>query len=312
MVFCALLSVGFAGGPALAAIDSSSVPGACDPGLATSACALREASSPRDRAPVRGKLGPTGRKLHALGNNVPVPKPRPVVETAAPSITLAPAATERTITPRSRPADEAADQPVTPTAPPVPEMAMPQMDNACLTALQQRAEVIRASQPTAKDAACRIPDPVELIATKAPYTVDFTDGLKLGCTFAESMVAFVEKVAQPLARHHIGRSLTKLHSGQGFVCRRRNNALTGKLSEHAFGNAMDIIAFEFEGGKRIPVRAASDMADNEAAFFTALRKASCGYFTTVLGPGTNAAHATHLHFDLGRTGGKKRAYRICQ
>ena len=42
-----------------------------------------------------------------------------------------------------------------------------------------------------------------------------------------------------------------------------------------------------------------------------LRTSACGYFTTVLGPGSNEAHKNHLHFDLALHG-KSDNYRICQ
>jgi hypothetical protein len=42
-----------------------------------------------------------------------------------------------------------------------------------------------------------------------------------------------------------------------------------------------------------------------------LRTTACGYFTTILGPGSNASHADHLHFDLGLHG-KTGNYRICE
>jgi hypothetical protein len=43
----------------------------------------------------------------------------------------------------------------------------------------------------------------------------------------------------------------------------------------------------------------------------AFRTAACGYFTTVLGPGANAAHASHFHFDLAMRG-KNGDHRICE
>ena len=45
--------------------------------------------------------------------------------------------------------------------------------------------------------------------------------------------------------------------------------------------------------------------------FTTLRTAACGWFTTILGPGSDAAHATHWHLDIERHGSSDR-YRICQ
>ena len=42
-----------------------------------------------------------------------------------------------------------------------------------------------------------------------------------------------------------------------------------------------------------------------------IRVAACGWFTTVLGPGSDAAHAEHLHVDILQHGSSDR-YRICQ
>jgi hypothetical protein len=42
-----------------------------------------------------------------------------------------------------------------------------------------------------------------------------------------------------------------------------------------------------------------------------MRQAACGWFTTVLGPGADAAHAEHVHFDVLRHGASDN-YRICE
>jgi hypothetical protein len=42
-----------------------------------------------------------------------------------------------------------------------------------------------------------------------------------------------------------------------------------------------------------------------------LRTSACGYFTTVLGPGSNEAHKNHFHFDLALHG-RSDNYRICE
>ena len=77
-------------------------------------------------------------------------------------------------------------------------------------------------------------------------------------------------------------------------CRPRNG--TSKLSEHAFGNALDIGAFMLSDERQITVGGAKD--PKEAEFMLAVRLAACGPFKTVLGPGSDADHATHFHFDL--------------
>jgi hypothetical protein len=50
---------------------------------------------------------------------------------------------------------------------------------------------------------------------------------------------------------------------------------------------------------------------SETTFLHTMRQASCGWFTTVLGPGSDAAHAEHFHFDILRHGASD-TYRICQ
>lgn len=148
--------------------------------------------------------------------------------------------------------------------------------------------------------------------TRATFPVQFNNKLTLDCPFALALAKFSSGTTQPLARHHLGTAIEKIHSGEGFVCRRRNNSLTGKLSEHAFGNATDWVGFTFVDGSRLAIKSTDEMAEDEAAFLDSVRTAACGTFTTVLGPGSNAAHSSHFHFDLGRSKGRKNPYRICE
>ena len=69
-----------------------------------------------------------------------------------------------------------------------------------------------------------------------------------------------------------------------------------KLSEHAFGNALDIASFRLADGRTIAV--APDLKGESRTFLDRLRTAACGPFRTVLGPGADADHANHLHLDL--------------
>ncbi len=199
-------------------------------------------------------------------------------------------------------------EPVMTDAEPVPDPAA----LACLQALSKIANARIVSSPDSNDAACSIPQPVELIATRSEFPIQFTRGLTLDCPFALTLAKFAEGTVQALARYHRGTPIVKILSGEGFVCRRRNNARTGKLSEHAFGNATDWVGFRFGDGSRLSIKDTSGMKPKDAAFLQNVRTASCGSFTTVLGPGANAAHATHFHFDLGRSKGKKNPYKICE
>lgn len=102
--------------------------------------------------------------------------------------------------------------------------------------------------------------------------------------------------------------LAAIRHASAYVCRRRNGAENGRLSEHALGNAVDIAGFSFEGHAPLVVAPRHGDGDRAEAFQRAARSTACLAFTTVLGPGTDAAHSTHLHLDIIDRGG----YRICQ
>lgn len=228
--------------------------------------------------------GPVAERLHSLGTSVPLPAKRP-----------------------ASPPEHAKTRPLAgqvSEAKPAP--------NTCLETLRTIAKAYSVPAPRAKYAACTIENPVRLQATLGKVPVSFDAEPILACNFALRLARFAKNTMQPLARHHLGDDLANIATGPGFTCRRRNNAATGKLSEHAFGKGIDIAAFSFANNHPLKVRAASDMPNNRAGFFQAVRTAACEHFTTVLGPGANAAHATHLHFDTGRMGKRKNPYRICQ
>jgi hypothetical protein len=100
-----------------------------------------------------------------------------------------------------------------------------------------------------------------------------------------------------------------LDQGSSYICRRRNNAATGKLSEHSFGNAVDIMGFRFSEGAPIPVEPREREGTMAEAFQRTARAGACLYFTTVLGPGSDEAHADHLHLDIKE---RRGGFRLCQ
>ena len=190
--------------------------------------------------------------------------------------------------------------------------AKPNATNSCLIALRNLGRVIAVTAPPPKDPECIIDNPVSMISITTPSgSITLPADMLNNCTFALEFTRWIADVANPLAMQHLGSQITKIHSGNGFTCRRRNNLPTGKLSEHAFGNAIDLLGFALTNKSTFSIKAPALMSKSEVRFFEALRKTACGYFTTVLGPGSNAAHATHLHLDLG-IHGKSGNYRICE
>ena len=138
----------------------------------------------------------------------------------------------------------------------------------------------------------------------------------LRCETALALARWLDRSVLPSVKalqnaSDAGREIKLAGIGQasGYVCRRRNNSPTGRVSEHAVGSAVDIVEFSFSG--RAPIRFGEKHAENaiEAIFLKAARATACLYFTTVLGPGSDAHHDDHLHLDLAvRRGG----YRLCQ
>ncbi len=76
--------------------------------------------------------------------------------------------------------------------------------------------------------------------------------------------------------------ITTINQASTYVCRLRNNATTGKISEHARGNAVDIASFTFENGKTIGIEPRHEDPTLTGAFQRAASASACLYFTTVL------------------------------
>lgn len=153
---------------------------------------------------------------------------------------------------------------------------------------------------------------------RRPITVrDILPGIALApaatlrCETARSLARFTREMIVPAARAALGEKgrLKAIHHASAYVCRKRNSAETGKISEHARGNAIDIAALEFEGGMVPMAIVAADDGTLIAAFQRSLNAAACLFFTTVLSPGSDATHQDHLHLDVIE---RKSAYRFCR
>jgi hypothetical protein len=184
----------------------------------------------------------------------------------------------------------------------------------CLAGLKAAGfEIEEAEAPQASNELCRIDTPVRLkavpVPTKYETTVRLTDQPILACRFAASLGHWIGDLVAPLMAGIKGTGLKAVRTGPGFACRNRNRAAAGKLSAHAEGLAIDIAAFEFANGSTLRIKPEAGVAPDPA--LAALRTAGCGWFTTILGPGSDEAHHDHLHVDIQQHGSSDR-YRICQ
>ncbi len=119
------------------------------------------------------------------------------------------------------------------------------------------------------------------------------------CGLADAFALWVQRDLQGPAQAILGARIARVESMGTYSCRAIIGAGSGKLSEHAKANAVDIGAFVLEDGRRITVKDGwASGADGE--FLRAVRASACQRFATVLSPDYNAAHHDHLHFDMGR------------
>jgi len=133
-----------------------------------------------------------------------------------------------------------------------------------------------------------------------------SDSFTASCPLAVAWALFDEHVIGPAARRHLGRDVVRVIHVGSYACRNINHRVTGRRSEHATANAIDIVGFVLADGQEVTLRRDwSEKNAPRAAFLRALRDGACGFFDVVLSPDYNEAHRDHFHFDMG-------AYRACR
>jgi hypothetical protein len=112
----------------------------------------------------------------------------------------------------------------------------------------------------------------------------------------------------PAASRELESRPKQIAIGTSYECRGRNRQAGAKLSEHAFGDAVDVMGFQFDTGITMQVGPLAAETP-EGRFQAAIRGEACSYFTTVLGPGSDESHKDHLHLDLKS---RAKGFRLCQ
>lgn len=161
--------------------------------------------------------------------------------------------------------------------------------------------------PIIADGGCGIAHPIAVTALADGISMSQT--ATLSCPMAVGLAKWVKQTVDPLSKLYLKGDLTTLGISTSYQCRTRNGVSSAKLSEHSFANGLDVHFFKAEGADRVTVQERDDDSGMSARFQAAARGAACAYFTTVLGPMTNAAHGDHFHLDMRlRNGG----YRLCE
>ncbi len=132
---------------------------------------------------------------------------------------------------------------------------------------------------------------------------------KLACPIVSALDRWVSDGVQPAALHWFHSPVVEIHQIGSYSCRDMVGSSSQHISEHAFGNALDVSGFTLADGRTITVKNGWHGSAEEQGFLHDVQLYACETFTTVLAPGYNPEHYNHIHVDLMR---RRPGYRPCR
>jgi hypothetical protein len=146
------------------------------------------------------------------------------------------------------------------------------------------------------------------IAIAAP-PVALSPPATLACPIVSALDRWISEGVQPAALHWFGKPVLKIQQISAYSCRGMVGSGNSTISEHAFGNALDIASFTLADGRSITVKDGWQGTPEEQGFLHDVQLYACDTFTTVLAPGYNVYHYNHIHVDLMRRESGRRPCR---
>lgn len=139
--------------------------------------------------------------------------------------------------------------------------------------------------------------------------VEVKPAATLACPIVTALDRWIVDSVQPSALRWFGQPVVEIKQISAYSCRGMNGTPGARISEHAFGNALDIASFELANGRKVSVQHGWRGPPEEQGFLRDVQASACAQFTTVLAPGSNVYHYNHIHVDLMR---RSSGRRICQ
>lgn len=165
-----------------------------------------------------------------------------------------------------------------------------------------------SERPEASQALPRLgPSRGDPVNTVGPVAVKPT--ATLACPIVSVLDRWLAESVQPAAMRWFGVRVVEIKQISAYSCRGMNGNSNAHISEHAFGNALDIAAFTLADGRRITVKGGWRGMPEEQGFLRDVQATACQQFNTVLAPGSNVHHEDHIHVDLMRRASQRV---ICQ
>jgi Extensin-like protein C-terminus len=136
--------------------------------------------------------------------------------------------------------------------------------------------------------------------TTGTVTASVTPAATLACPLVSALDQWVTGAVQPSALRWFGQQVVEIRQISAYSCRGMNGNSNARISEHAFGNALDVAAFTLADGRKVTVKDGWHGSPEEQGFLRDIEAAACAQFSTVLAPGSNVYHYDHIHVDLMR------------
>ena len=139
-------------------------------------------------------------------------------------------------------------------------------------------------------------------ATAGPVAVK--PAATLACPIVSVLDKWISGAVQPAALKWFHVPVVEIKQISAYSCRGMNGNPNAHISEHAFGNALDVAEFDLADGHKVSVQYGWHGSPEEQGFLHDVQAAACREFTTVLAPGANVYHYNHIHVDLMRRRGR--------
>ncbi len=131
--------------------------------------------------------------------------------------------------------------------------------------------------------------------------VEVSPKATLACPVISELDRWIAESVQRSAMTWFGEQVVEIKQISAYSCRGMNGQPGAHISEHAFGNALDIAAFKLQSGHEIIIKKAwKGGSYEERGFLRDVAMDACERFSTVLAPGSNVYHYDHFHLDLSR------------
>jgi hypothetical protein len=138
------------------------------------------------------------------------------------------------------------------------------------------------------------------LVTGAAGPVEVKPAATLACPIVSMLDQWITAAVQPAALKWFRQPVVEIKQISAYSCRGMNGNPNAHISEHAFGNALDIAEFTLADGHKVSVQYGWHGTPEEQGFLHDVQAAACEDFTTVLAPGANVYHYNHIHVDLMR------------